>query len=261
MSTYNHNYDELSDTYDLLTTHGPAYEKNLKDTNNWLERVLFDNGVKTVLDATCGTGLQSRYLAERGYHVTANDISERMINVCRSKTAHLSNIRYSVADIRTLPENQSYDAIISMFNSLSHMPKQDFVKVLRKFRALLNTDGLLIFDIFNFDQLKHIEYVGYWFIGAMHHVGPRRVVQLYKNEINYQTEEITTHIHTLDQYKDEKPKEVKTSAVRISFTQPELEELLRQAGFQVLRTTAQNGRKLNGITSPTMALTAKKMYR
>lgn len=67
--------------------------------------------VTSLLDAGCGTGYFSRYWREQGYHVTALDFADNMLEQARQKqSAH----QYIQADLETLSSpNKQYDLSFS----------------------------------------------------------------------------------------------------------------------------------------------------
>jgi len=76
---------------------------------------------KVVLDLGCGTGLESRYFAERGAHVVGVDISHK--NVMQAK---LNNDKYRkitsfiIDDITTMTRDRKYD-IVLLHDVLEHV--------------------------------------------------------------------------------------------------------------------------------------------
>jgi len=56
---------------------------------------------KKLLEVGCGTGHWSRYFSEYGFEVTGVDISERMIDIAKSK--NIPNALFQVADSHSLP--------------------------------------------------------------------------------------------------------------------------------------------------------------
>lgn len=93
-----------------------------------------------ILDAGCGPGIDSAYMASRNFEVVSVDISQKML-----EEAHQRNPRgtFENVDIRQMhfgPE--SYNGILSSF-SLIHIPKQDVPGVLKNFSNILKSSGLI----------------------------------------------------------------------------------------------------------------------
>jgi 2-polyprenyl-3-methyl-5-hydroxy-6-metoxy-1,4-benzoquinol methylase len=98
------------------------------------------------LDIGCGTGAFARQLAERADHVLAIDLSPRMIEIARERSANHPNIAYQVADILEweLPR-QHFDCIASIA-TLHHLP---MAALLPRVRGALSEQGvLLVLDLF-----------------------------------------------------------------------------------------------------------------
>ena len=122
---------QMSDPYEILAEY---YERPFGDWNQavermgeWLDNILEPLGVHSVLDCTCGTGLQSIALAKRGYKVTGSDISQAMLNKARPNARQAGvAVRWVRADIRLLHKrlNGCFDAVITCGNSLLHLPSE-----------------------------------------------------------------------------------------------------------------------------------------
>src|SRR4029453_11504445 len=78
--------------------------------------------MERALDLGCGTGEIARRLAGRADHVLALDLSPRMIEIARERSAALPQIEYRAADLMTvdLPAD-SFDAVISL-STFHHVP-------------------------------------------------------------------------------------------------------------------------------------------
>ena len=103
-------------------------------------------GCREALEIGCGTGAFSRALAERAEHVTALDLSPEMIRIARSRSRHVPNLDFQLADVmsRELPAEQ-FDCIGSLA-TLHHVPLHS---VLLKFKESLKPGGiLLVLDLF-----------------------------------------------------------------------------------------------------------------
>jgi len=112
-------YDAIAPTYDSLI-----------QADEWMRQVLWEHYISVfqpgqhVLDVSCGTGIDTLFLAQRGIHMTAIDISPGMIARLRSKLADeqlASLVTIHVldfADLATWP-SESFDGIISAFAGLN----------------------------------------------------------------------------------------------------------------------------------------------
>jgi ubiquinone/menaquinone biosynthesis C-methylase UbiE len=118
----------MSDPYEILAEYYEVlfgdWNQALESTGEWLDEVLEPVGVHSVLDCTCGTGLQSIALAKRGYKVTGFDISQAMLNKARRNARQAGvTVRWVSTDIRLLPKRLDgcFDAVITCGNSLLHL--------------------------------------------------------------------------------------------------------------------------------------------
>ena len=100
----------------------------------------------SVLDAGCGSGIVSRYLAERFPQatVTGCDVSERRVAQARVAAAHLANVQFVACDLARLPfEEKSFDVIICRY-VLHHLSKEHCARICREFLRVLKPGGKLI---------------------------------------------------------------------------------------------------------------------
>ena len=130
--------NNLRKTYDKY-----ALERESRDMEDWKTKerarfltVLQNENKKKVLEIGAGTGRDSKFFQDEGFEVACIDLSPAMIELCRRKglTAHVMDMTKI-----DLPDN-SFDAVYSM-NSLLHLTKEEFYKVLLRINALLQTDG------------------------------------------------------------------------------------------------------------------------
>ncbi len=98
------------------------------------------------LDAGCGTGVFSRYLAARGWDVTAFDASQEMI-----ETAIASSQNFSIEFIQAT--DQSYESHGQTFNLILSLSALEYVEddeaAIQKFYQLLKPGGLLVVSVPN----------------------------------------------------------------------------------------------------------------
>jgi ubiquinone/menaquinone biosynthesis C-methylase UbiE len=102
---------------------------------------------KTVLDAGCGEGYNTRLLARSGALVTGVDISERMIELARQEEQREPlGIRYEVASFSDLGifNDASFDVVVS---SMALMDGPDFEGAVKEIYRVLRPGGELMFSI------------------------------------------------------------------------------------------------------------------
>ncbi len=141
-------YRALAPYYDYLHQ---ALEEAASRTEDWLDALLKPLQATTVLDCTCGTGLQSIALARRGYSVTGSDLSAAMLRRARlNAVAAGVKIPWVRADIRRLEESISgrFDVVITCGNSLLHLStKDDLCAAIKSMYAVTTPGGSLLIDL------------------------------------------------------------------------------------------------------------------
>src|ERR1044072_467507 len=99
-----------------------------------------------VLDVGCGNGVISRHLGQFGYEVLGIDISQKTIDVARSKNK-LPNVRFEAVSAEALTaQGQQYDAVICS-EVLEHLHQPGLL--LHTIYASLKPEGVLIVTVPN----------------------------------------------------------------------------------------------------------------
>ncbi|MCK4974875.1 MAG: class I SAM-dependent methyltransferase [Sulfurimonas sp.] len=101
---------------------------------------LDDYNVKTLLDVGCGRGGFMQRMISDGVTCKGIDLSSVMIDECKEQGLDAECI--DVADV-----DGKYDAIVSIFDVLNFLDKDELIKFLDAIADRLNDDGIFIADI------------------------------------------------------------------------------------------------------------------
>jgi SAM-dependent methyltransferase len=136
-------YAVLAPAYDLLTAeyaYGPWLDA--------IERLAIEHGLagRRLLDVGCGTGKSFLPMLERGFEVTACDISPEMVELAREKAVGRADVH--VADLRRLPVFGRFDLITCLDDTVNHLlSAEEVADALEGLRENLAPGGLLVFDV------------------------------------------------------------------------------------------------------------------
>lgn len=98
-----------------------------------------------LLDLCCGTGQLAASLVEQGYSVTGIDNSTEMLDFARRNAPAAKFVR---ADARRFNLPESFDAVVSTFDSLNHfLSVEELAAVFRQAHQALMPAGWFCFDM------------------------------------------------------------------------------------------------------------------
>lgn len=97
-------------------------------------------GARSVLDAGCGSGHLSRFLAGLGIEVVGFDIDPEMLEVARSRAPE---IRWLRADIAGISLGRLFDAVLIAGNVLNFVTPERIPIAVRRMAAHVERDGWL----------------------------------------------------------------------------------------------------------------------
>ena len=139
-------YKNLADVYDLLMEDMPYQQ-----WADFLDQIIKSKSPEsqTILDLGSGTGSISLLLSRKGYQLTNLDLSEEMTSRAKHKYREAGlKAEFIAGDIRDIDYEQSYDVIISTFDTLNYFTDpQEFQEVLNRIFRALKPGGILVFDM------------------------------------------------------------------------------------------------------------------
>jgi len=147
-------YNNIADKYNWFFS---SREKIMENQADEIKTILEKYNAKTILDCSCGNGLQAISLAKQGYIVDGGDISENMLKKAAefAKEENI-NINFRQADFRELEKIffDKYDCVLSWGNAIPHlMTEEDIKKAVSSIYRRLNENGIAIIEMSNFDNI------------------------------------------------------------------------------------------------------------
>lgn len=133
----------------------------------------------TILDIGCGAGSHSLYLQKKKYHVTALDISEGAIEVCKKR-----GIKNTVCTNLYDFKNVRFDTLLLLMNGIGIVGKlTNLNRFFMHLKNLLKPNGQILLDssdiIYMFDE---DEDGGYWIPDGSTYYGEVNFSMTYKGE-------------------------------------------------------------------------------
>ncbi|HET8813474.1 MAG TPA: class I SAM-dependent methyltransferase [Solirubrobacterales bacterium] len=136
-------YQAIAPVYDEFTAHH-NYEL-------WLGQLLPKLDVhgipgKRLLDVACGTGKSFIPMLDRGWEVTACDISPAMVELAREKVG--DRVELTVDDMRDLPVFGEFDVVWCLDDAINYLlSTEEMEAALKGMRSNLGPGGLIMFDL------------------------------------------------------------------------------------------------------------------
>jgi len=144
-----------------------------------LEKKALELANGKILDVGCGAGSHALYLEEKGFDITAIDISANAIEACRLRGLKNAKVQ-NVLDL----ENQKFDTILLLMNGTGIFGTLAATSnYLQKLKSVLNPNGQILIDssdiIYMFDQDEEGSYL----VPADGYYGELTFTLSYKNKI------------------------------------------------------------------------------
>ena len=128
--------------------------RNKEDAKKILELILGNVKLKSgskILDAACGAGRHSIYLAQRGFDVTGFDLSKTLLKKAKADSENKSlKLNLFCADLRRVCLSKKFDLIINLFTSFGYFDNDEENFIFPKIAfEHLETCGFYVLDYMN----------------------------------------------------------------------------------------------------------------
>lgn len=110
----------------------------------------------SILDLACGVGRHTLLLSRHGFRLTGLDLNRSLVERARA-SARLLRLapRWVVADMRALPFEGHFDAVVSLFTSFGFLGDEENEAVVRQVAKSLRPNGRFVLDVMNRDFVLH----------------------------------------------------------------------------------------------------------
>jgi SAM-dependent methyltransferase len=192
----------------------------------FIKRVLDLPKGARILDLCCGHGRHLLPLAKMGYQMTGLDLSEKALAILAESAKNKKiKIRIIRSDMRKIPFESEFDAVINMFSAFGYLETdyEDF-KVLKAVAKALKPGGKFLIDIMNRDwMLANFQPKSWEKIG--------KLLVLEERIYDAKTHRLTVKIQILD----EKGRWHKTAHTHRVYSLGEIRKNLSKAGLKIIQ--------------------------
>lgn len=140
------NFDIAAQYYDSDFTNTKIGQLQRQRVWKYLDKIILDNNISSVLELNCGTGADAIYLDNKGCQVVATDLSDNMLTIAKQKSAN-QNITYKKLDLSNpqLHLDQEFDLVFSNFGGLNCITENQLVDLQNWIKTVTHEDSHLIF--------------------------------------------------------------------------------------------------------------------
>jgi SAM-dependent methyltransferase len=151
-------YDQLSPYYKYIFQDWNASVDRQATILDEVIREFFGRDVRSILDAACGIGTQTIGLAQKGYQLTASDISEGEIEKARMEASQRNlDISFQVADLRHLQQtfHTRFDLAIACDNAIPHLLSDTEIRqAFEQFYQVTSAFGGCLISVRDYDAME-----------------------------------------------------------------------------------------------------------
>jgi len=180
----------------------------------------------SVLDLCCGQGRHSIKLAKRGLRVTALDLNPEYLELAKQAAkAGKVTIETVAADMRNIPFENKFDAIVNMYSSFGYLESEaEDLKVLESAAKALKAGGRILLDMLNREWAIDNYIQNDW------HTGADGTLYVERRDLDLATSRMHVHFIVVDPQGGRR--ESIGHIIRL-YTLTEMTRLLERVGMRV----------------------------
>lgn len=190
---------------------------------------------KKVLDLGCGTGRIALLLAEQGFQVTGVDLSEEMLSIAseRMYESKIPPFPLFHQDMRELNLSTRFDFIYSFCDSLNYLlDEKDVVRTFMNVANHLVEGGLFLFDVHSPYKILHV-----------YGKGPiveedEELAYIWVPEVEREQLSVSHHLHFFIQEEEDLYRRISEVHHQRAYSIEDLKQWLSDAGFSIVRISA-----------------------
>jgi SAM-dependent methyltransferase len=212
---------------DYLNVYGHMFtEERAEKESSFVARVLELQPGAAVLDLCCGQGRHSVQLAKRGWKVTGLDLNPEYLELAqRAAKAGRVAIETVAADMREIPFENKFDAIVNMYSSFGYLESEaEDLKVLESATKALKAGGRLLLDMLNREWAIDNYIQNDW------HTGADGTLYVDRRDLDLATSRMHVHFIVVDP--NGSRRESIGHIIRL-YTLTEMTRLLERVGMRV----------------------------
>ena len=204
-----------------------------------------------VLDLCCGQGRHSVQLAKRGLRVTGLDLNREYLELAR-RAAEAGNVALETvaADMREIPFEHHFDAIVNMYSSFGYLESEaEDLKVLESAAKALRPEGQLLLDMLNREWAVANYIQNDW------HSGADGTLYVERRDLDLATSRMHVHFIVVDP--NGSRRESVGHIIRL-YTLTEMTRLLERVGLGVMAVFGGFDGESYAINTRRMIIRAQK---
>ena len=129
----------VQDDYNAIADLYAKRYSSIDYCKSYIDKFIADLTGRDVLDVGCGAGQITNYLTQKGFRVVGLDFSQKILRIAKQ---YFPNCKFIQTDICEYERESQVDGIITK-DVLFHLPDEDLIRVLHKFKKLLKPKGSL----------------------------------------------------------------------------------------------------------------------